>query len=317
MKFDALFLFLLFFSLGLVLSFLQGYSSRENFTGTFDIELNKKQTNTKDSSQDSSKNSGNNNRHNTYDNYNHYSGSSSQLTNGTTFYSKNGGSVKVSIQSDGKLFLIVTLSKGDKTINFIKSSSKDLEFYGPNGESALVINDYGHNAIKITTSNGTYIYTTNTPSSYHDNHSDYNKNFSTYKDTSLTTYGSTGVIGSNPKTNNEAYSGSSSTTTSSSSKSSPSSSYNYSNSLPQGIPRSQIPRGQENLYILKSEIVPPVCPACPTSAACPREEKCPPCPACARCPEPAFECKKVPNYNSINNGYLPVPVVNDFSTFGM
>lgn len=80
---------------------------------------------------------------------------------------------------------------------------------------------------------------------------------------------------------------------------------------------SQIPPGQEDLYILKSEIVPPVCPACPASAACPREEKCPPCPACARCPEPAFECKKVPNYNSVNEDYLPIPVLNDFSTFGM
>lgn len=28
--------------------------------------------------------------------------------------------------------------------------------------------------------------------------------------------------------------------------------------------------------------------------------KCPPCPACARCPEPAFECKKVPNYSQSN-----------------
>ena len=90
-----------------------------------------------------------------------------------------------------------------------------------------------------------------------------------------------------------------------------------SSALPAGVPASQIPPGQEDLYILKSEVVPPVCPACPTSAACPREEKCPPCPACARCPEPSFECKKVPNYNAINNQYLPVPVVNDFSTFGM
>jgi hypothetical protein len=79
-----------------------------------------------------------------------------------------------------------------------------------------------------------------------------------------------------------------------------------------------IPPGQEDLYILKSEVVPPVCPVCPTSAACPKEEKkCPPCPAPARCPEPSFECKKIPNYNAINNQYLPVPVLNDFSTFGM
>ena len=83
-----------------------------------------------------------------------------------------------------------------------------------------------------------------------------------------------------------------------------------------GIYRRQIPPGQEDLYILKSEIVPPVCPACPTSAACPRQEPCQPCPPCARCPEPAFECKKVPNYNSSNDQFLPRPVMNDFSSFG-
>jgi len=92
---------------------------------------------------------------------------------------------------------------------------------------------------------------------------------------------------------------------------------NYYSAMPPGIPASQIPPGQEDLYILKSEIVPPVCPACPTSAACPRQEPCAPCPACARCPEPSFECKKVPNYNAINNDFLPAPVLNDFSTFGM
>jgi hypothetical protein len=127
----------------------------------------------------------------------------------------------------------------------------------------------------------------------------------------------------------------------------------YSSTMPGGIPSSQIPSGQEDLYILKSEIVPPVCPACPTSTACPREEPCPACPACARCPEPSFECKKVPNYNaidkqylpqkypnynaidgqsysidgqsssingqssSINDQYMPQPVLNDFSQFGM
>jgi hypothetical protein len=43
---------------------------------------------------------------------------------------------------------------------------------------------------------------------------------------------------------------------------------------------------------------------------------CPPCPACERCPEPAFDCKKVPNYRSPSIGqYLPMPILNDFSTF--
>ena len=87
----------------------------------------------------------------------------------------------------------------------------------------------------------------------------------------------------------------------------------------QGIPASQIPPGQEDLYMLKSQIVPPVCPACPatkcdTSGG---SNKCPPCPPCARCQEPAFECKKVPNYASGNDEVLPRPVLSSFSQFGM
>ncbi len=43
---------------------------------------------------------------------------------------------------------------------------------------------------------------------------------------------------------------------------------------------------------------------------------CPPCPPCDRCPEPAFTCEKVVNYRSQNVGnYLPLPILNDFSTF--
>jgi hypothetical protein len=118
----------------------------------------------------------------------------------------------------------------------------------------------------------------------------------------------------------------------------------YNSTFPQGISANQIPPGQQDLYILKSEIVPPVCPACPQSSACPRKEPCPPCPACARCPEPSFECKKVPNYSAIDqqqlpnyndiyggssysssnnfgsqssSPYEPQPVVADFSQFGM
>ena len=57
---------------------------------------------------------------------------------------------------------------------------------------------------------------------------------------------------------------------------------------------------------MKSQVGPPVCPACPAVVACPSDnKKCPPCPPCARCPEPAFECKKVPNYSGQNDSYLP------------
>lgn len=84
-----------------------------------------------------------------------------------------------------------------------------------------------------------------------------------------------------------------------------------------GIPGKQIPPGQEDLYILKSQVVPPVCPACPTIInKCQGNEKCPPCPPCGRCPEPSFECIKRPTYKP-DNPYLPMPVLADFSSFGM
>ena len=98
--------------------------------------------------------------------------------------------------------------------------------------------------------------------------------------------------------------------------------YHHSSSRSQGIPAGQIPAGQEDLYMLKSEIVPPVCPVCPAmkcdgSNGSNGGKNPPPCPPCARCPEPAFECKKVPNYNSSDDNVLPRPVLNSFSQFGM
>ena len=51
----------------------------------------------------------------------------------------------------------------------------------------------------------------------------------------------------------------------------------------------------------------------PTVPTCPTPQPCPPC---GRCPEPSFDCKKVPNYSSTSN-VLPVPVLTDFSQFGM
>ena len=71
-------------------------------------------------------------------------------------------------------------------------------------------------------------------------------------------------------------------------------------------------------YILKSEVVPPVCPKCPESRSCPRQKPCPACPPCARCPEPSFTCKKVPNYSVSTvgtNNILPMPQLNSFAAF--
>ena len=96
-----------------------------------------------------------------------------------------------------------------------------------------------------------------------------------------------------------------------------------------GIPKNQIPPGQEDLYILKTQIVTPVCPITPSlnngingnvsgsgADIYTDTSKCPPCPPCGRCPESSFECVKKPVYKP-DNPYLPVPVLTSFSTFGM
>ena len=84
----------------------------------------------------------------------------------------------------------------------------------------------------------------------------------------------------------------------------------------QAITRNEIPKGSENLYILKSQVDPPVCPKCPDAKACPRQKSCQPCPPCERCPEPAFTCKKVPNYQATSvDNVLPLPKLSTFSQF--
>ena len=76
----------------------------------------------------------------------------------------------------------------------------------------------------------------------------------------------------------------------------------YDSVFPPGVSKSMIPPGQENLYILKSQIVPPVCPSqCANSSSSSSDKKCPPCPGCERCKEPDFACKKVPNYGDSNS----------------
>ena len=89
----------------------------------------------------------------------------------------------------------------------------------------------------------------------------------------------------------------------------------------------------EDMYMLKSRMLPQGCPVggcgtgmsntknispgeVPPDAGAAKAER--PCPPCDRCPEPAFDCKKVPNYNSAaTNQYLPRPVLASFSQFGM
>jgi hypothetical protein len=282
------------------------------------------------------------------------SGSAIQLQTGTIFVDPNGNTITVIVNSDGSQSLqLVQISQPNyPTILSLTPPSGTTAtvntYYaqGPLLMTATVITDSnGQTAIKINMANGqTIIFSQQGSAAVSTQSTDGTISSTQY-------YGSTGSpyqTGASSMSYNGAYGGSAgavtgpygntayyaqgpygNTATGTSSQPSSSSSTDssqYYSSLPPGIPASQIPPGQEDLYILKSQVVPPVCPACPayknssgsTSNNDPdNAPKCPPCPACARCPEPSFECKKVPNYNAINNTYLPQPIINDFSSFGM
>jgi hypothetical protein len=289
------------------------------------------------------------------DNYNHFNGTSIP----TMFYGPNGSTAKISNQG-GAFSVIVTDKNGtnvvydeqnksllspsnlaaidmviDKVVEVItrvqKASSSSastnasptksdsvMKYYGPNGSVALMYTDSnGNTNLKLIDGNGREVsYSSTNTQSYNPSMDNPNVQQTMGSPTSPNKMN----VSSNY---NEAYTQSLT-------------SNDYSSSLPKGIPRNMIPPGNEDLYILKSEVVPPVCPACPPPILkCNDDKPPPPCPPCARCPEPRFDCKKVPNYGSGNLGanyfggggqfgsmpsvsgnFLPYPSVSNYSTFG-
>ena len=84
-----------------------------------------------------------------------------------------------------------------------------------------------------------------------------------------------------------------------------------------GIPASQIPSGDKDLYILKTDIVPP---PFNQQQSCPSVHKdkseCGVCPKVMPCPRPAYSCKLTPNYNALpEEENEPLPMLNSFSSF--
>ena len=245
-----------------------------------------------------------------YDNYNHYNGSSYP----TTFYGPDGGTARV-IKTDNNNTIVITNKNGTTDIYYIDSNGSTSTYTGKNGGSAKMITDSnGNQAVEITGPNGSkLVYTGDNAYTYNSqddtiNQYDSNNN-TTGTDVNETTYygpnGGQATTVTGPGGNTYASYDSSA----------------YYNSLPQGVSRSQIPSGQEDLYILKSQVIPPVCPVCPNpivqSSDSTDVTKCPACPACMRCQESPYECKKVPTYKSFNQDFMPVPVLSDFSSFGM
>ena len=255
--------------------------------------------------------------------YTTYSGVNGTVT---VFYGPNGGRATVVNGNNGQQAIRVQTSNG--TYIFTQSGTyynpnqiSNTQYYGSTGSQIQQYNGaYGGSATAVTGPYGNTAYYAEGPYGNAVAGTTSNNSDPYYNGASATQYygpngGSAGSV-TGPYGNTAYYAqgpnGNAVAGTNANNN------QNYYDTLPQGIPASQIPSGQEDLYILKSQVVPPVCPACPVqTASCPREEPCPPCEPCGRCPEPAFECKKVPNYNAIDNNYLPAPVLANFSTFGM
>jgi hypothetical protein len=278
------------------------------------------ETATTNNTNSSNNNNGNNNgsSNTTYDNYNHFTGSSMP----TVFYGPEGATARV-IDTNGDQTLVVTTKNGTTEIYTIDNNGNDSSvttYVGTDGRKAVVATDEnGKYAVSLTAADGSkvmyyednvYTYNGETGETSQTNANSANNSYDSAFDTYYGPAGGSANVATGPAGNTAAVAtgpeGNSAAV--------------YNDSLPAGVPRSQIPAGQEDLYILKSEVVPPVCPACP-DMVCPEpkfdETKCGPCPPCERVNTNQFECKKVPNYKADNSSILPIPVISDFSGFGM
>jgi len=278
-----------------------------------------------------------------FDNYNHYTKSSSPtLQNGMTFTDDTGDTIVVITNSDGTPSLKLNLVGLSNPV-ILRSTANAINpqptFYAPYGDgitATIVTDNNGQTSVKAKIGVYTIIFTQagSTTNSNQITSTQYYGSTGSPIQTSSSAlsyqgpYGNKAYYAQGP--NGNAVAGTINTS---------SSGYGdkYSSSLPPGIPVSQIPPGHEDLYILKSQVVPPVCPVCSVTQSSYHKDKkysnsnneysnneyssdkasCPPCPAPQRCPEPAMTCKAVPNYNAIDQQYLPQPVLSDFSSFGM
>jgi len=283
------------------------------FVGTYDADnIQPVKPHYQRKHHDSGSNSGSNSN---YENYNHYNGSSYP----NTFYGPNGGTAK--INHVGGVYTVVLTDSNGKTIVYTsKKNSSDnndninkitqTTYHGPNGTTAVITsNGNGQFIVKVTKADGsvTIYYPTDGSSSSASNNSSSGTSSDNFQPTQNPTPANwqNWADWFNSSSNQNQMSSENQNKT------------DYSNYLPQGVPAAAIPSGSEDLYILKSEVVPPVCPVCPVAKCKSNDKKCPPCPACARCPNPPFECKKVPNYSSMNDDMMPEAILPAYSTFGM
>lgn len=370
MNIKILYIFL-FLLLCLVLSYLL-YKNKEGFTSNNILDTFSYINNDENTDENNIEN---------FDNYNHYNGSSTSIQNGTTLYNSKGGTLIVNVSSDGKLTLEVRKSPNDEPVIFKQSNSSsnslnNKTLYGPNNSTATIGFNYkGIPLIKISDVNGATTYTTleNTKTltstqyygstgsippygkymvydtkdenkdedkedkmkdkkedeeeddyDYKDydkyNKDDYEKIINYIQNKIKEISKSTNNIDKNINNNVET------------------------NETDFGISQNQIAPGNGDLYILKTQVLPPLCPACPnypkidfsnknksntnqsnnTTSSCNLDDS-----KSTYIGPAAYEgctsCSTNNNNNyennnkkySASNQYLPVPILADFTTFGM
>lgn len=223
---------------------------------------------------------------------------------GTVTYTGPYGTTATLTTMGGITELAVTFRNNSSSIFYIdKNDTSGTVYIDSYGDKAVV--STVNNTIVVTTRHGetlTYTKVSGNVTSY----SPYTSTYSstpTYTSSSVTNQNTGNTVGSvtGPNDNTVYYSGNS----------------GYVNGKP--ITVNNVPPGDEDLYILKSQVVPPVCPVCPPQIVkkCEKEKECGPCPI-QRCPTAPFKCVKQPDYSNPEiKQYLPIPVLNSFSTFGL
>jgi len=237
--------------------------------------------------------------------YNHYSG----LNLPPVFYGPNGQTGKINFQNN-QYYVTINSPQGQATIYQVNQS----QYNNMNDITSLTFYSNNGGYLKIVKKNNSYmfiVYNNNNVQTIFYSYNFYQQQSSQNPPSQSTANWNTcnnSSVTSTPSTYPQVYN-------------------NNSSNQKRWFPN-------KDLYALKTSIVTPKCPVCrePIDYYLKSKygnkkkkknnyksaEQCPPCPACARCPEPSFECKKVPNYKSTSSEYmLPVPVLNDFSSFGM
>lgn len=239
--------------------------------------------------------------------YNHYTG----LNLPPVFYGPNGQTGKINFQNN-QYYITIISPQGQTTIYQVNpnqynnmSDITSLTFYSNNGGYLKIIKQ--NNSYIIIVYNNNNVQTIFYSYNFYQQQSSQNPPSQSSANWNTCNSSNNSTVSSTPSTYPQVY--------------------NNNNNQKRWFPN-------KDLYALKTSIVTPKCPVCKepvdyylkSKNANKKKKKnnyksaeqCPPCPACARCPEPSFECKKVPNYKSTSSEYmLPVPVLNDFSSFGM